>query len=342
MLYSERIKKELNTYKEITDVHDLPESHNYMISNFVTPIMKKTFGFSSFPEMIEKYVNQIKTAKDESKINILSLGSGNCDTEIDLALTSSIKANIFCYELNSDMLERGKRLALEKLGKDNKFNFVQCDINKLKLQQEMDIVIANHSLHHFVELEHIFSEVSNNMTEKSYFVINDMIGRNGHMFWNNTLEIINLIWNMLPKELKYCHQWKKYHFIREQWDFSKDSFEGIRSQDILPLLDKTFKFKDFAPFWAITNRFIDRGYGHNFNLDNQHHKAILDMLGAYDDYFLSNKLLKPTQMLATVMKKDADISDYKFMYFETPYDAYTLDDDKVWDYFYRLPGGIKH
>jgi len=122
------------------------------------------------------------------------------------------------------MLERGRKMANEK--SLHNFEFINCDINDIQLNQEFDIIIAHHSLHHFVRLEHIFDEANKSMTEKSFFIISDMIGRNGHMFWDNTLELCNAIWSLFPKELKYNVQLKKYFEERIQWDCSTEGFEG--------------------------------------------------------------------------------------------------------------------
>lgn len=333
MGYQAKIEKEIEVFKDNFNVHDLPEAHNYIMCKYVVKKLKETFGFSSYDEMIINCLNLIKSQKDESDIKILSLGSGNCDLEVNLALKNNIKAKFYLYEINSHMLDRGQLLVHEKLGAGNNFEFVQCDINKLELHQQFDIILACHSLHHLVELEHIFNEIHRNMTDKSYFIVNDMIGRNGHMFWDNTFSIVNSLWRTLPKELKYSNSLKSHFKNRIQWDWSVEGFEGIRAQDILPILDKTFNFKDFAPFWSISNRFIDREYGHNYDLNNDFHKELLDMIFTYDDYFLTNKMLKPTQMFATLVKKDVEVFDYKYLYFENPRDAYVQDETRIWDHF---------
>lgn len=331
MNYKEKVSKELENYSSNINVHDLPEAHNYIYTLFLNNEIEHNIGVLQYKDLIKKYINIIKKEKKENEIKILSLGSGNCDMEIDLALYIDFNGKFYCYELNQDMLNRGKNIA-NKNGISN-FEFIKIDINKMEIHENFDIILANHSLHHFVELEHIFNEVNKCMTDKSFFIINDMIGRNGHMFYENTFLFCNAIWDLLPKELKYDNFSKKYFHKLIQWDCSKDGFEGIRAQDILPLLDKVFKFKDFVPFAAITNKFVDRDFGHNFDLNNYLHKELLNMIGYYDHFLLKNKLLKPTQLIATLVKKNVEISDYKYIYFEDPKEAYIQDDSKIWEYF---------
>jgi len=329
--YKKKIDIELREYENNINIHNLPQAAHYYHSKYVNKEMENSIGISSFEALVIKYINLIKQEKPEKEIKLLSLGSGNCDIEINLALSCNFQGEFYCYELNPKMLERAKQNANER--GINNFIFIQDDINKIKIQEKFDIVLAIQSLHHFVELEHIFDEVNGCMTEKSFFIINDMIGRNGHMFWENSYYVYNAIWNILPKELKYNHITKKYYKKRKRPDFWGENLEGIRAQDILPLLDRKFKFVVFAPFSAVVNFFTNRDFGYSFDLNNDLHLSILDMLCTYDNFLLKNKLLKPTQLLAAMAKKDAEISEYKYLYFENPKDAYIQDEKKIYNYF---------
>ena len=54
--------------------------------------------------------------------------------------------------------------------------------------------MANHSLHHVLALEHLFAQVSATLREDGVFVVNDMIGRNGHQRWPEALDLLQRIW----------------------------------------------------------------------------------------------------------------------------------------------------
>ena len=331
MVYNNKIDEELLIYKNNHNVNELPAAFHYCAEKYLRKLLMNSIGVTSFESLVIKYIDILKEDKDEISIKICSLGSGNCEKEIGITRDCEFKGKIYCYDINSDMLERGRKSA------DNNdlhnFEFIKCDINDIQLDQEFDIVFAHHSLHHFMKLEHIFDEVNRCMTKKSFFIIADMIGRNGHMFWDNTLEIYNAIWNIFPKELKYNVKRNKYIIKRLQWGFSIEGFEGIRAQDILPLLDEKFKFKDFAPFFAIVNKFTDRDFGYNFDLENNYHLSLLDMICNLDDFALKNKILRPTQLLAAMVKKDAEISDYRYLYFEDAKEIYAQDNQKFWEKF---------
>src|SRR5438046_10396474 len=95
-----------------------------------------------------------------------------------------------------------------------------------------------------------------------------MIGRNGHMRWPEALWIVREIWDRLPRKYKYSHQMRRYDDYFENWDCSTEGFEGIRSQDILPLLIELFSFEVFYCFGNLIDVFVDRSFGSKYDLHN--------------------------------------------------------------------------
>src|SRR2546421_428065 len=84
-----------------------------------------------------------------------------------------------------------------------------------------------------IELEVLFDKIYQTLHPDGYFVTDDMIGRNGHMRWPEALTVFNALWKELPEKYKYNHQLKRLEIEFDNWDCSKEAFEGIRSQDIL-------------------------------------------------------------------------------------------------------------
>jgi hypothetical protein len=78
------------------------------------------------------------------------------------------------------------------------------------------------------------------------------------------------------------------------------SFEGIRVQDILPLLIEYFNFELFIPFANIVTVFIDRPFGHNFDANRGWDRDFIDRVHARDEQGIISGELKPTQMLAVL------------------------------------------
>lgn len=331
--YADRIRSELTFYRDVESVHDLPVSQHYVNNTHLRPLLLERFGFGTFSEMVAHYFQNVSERLGRP-LEVLSLGSGNCDFELELVETHGLQGRFTCLELNRDMLDRAAAAVREKRLR-SRFRLSECDVNALELDQEYDLVIANYALHHFVELEHIFARVREAMHDRSCLLVSDMIGRNGHLFWEPTLDFCNRFWSLLPRDHKYNHLLKRTFRLREQWDCAADGFEGIRAQDILPLLDEYFSFRDFIPFHALVNRFTDRDFGPNFDPDDVVFKSFLDLVWYLDDFCCSQHLLKPTQLLACLEKSDVPEQEKRSLYFERPADLYRLEESRLYEVFDR-------
>jgi SAM-dependent methyltransferase len=126
--------------------------------------------------------------------NFVSVGAGNCDLEISIAKIM-VKAGFSdfmfeCLEINPVILERGREMAREN-GVLRNTRFIEADFNSRVATKKYDGVIANQSLHHVTNLEHLFNQINNGLHTDGSFVISDMIGRNGHQRWPEYMEIVN-------------------------------------------------------------------------------------------------------------------------------------------------------
>ena len=122
------------------------------------------------------------------------------------------------------------------------------------------------------------------------------------MRWPEALEVFNMLWGELPERYKYNHLLKRTEIVYENWDCSKEGFEGIRAQDILPLLIKKFHFELFVGFANIIDIFIDRCFGHNFDPASPSDLAFIDKVHTIDEDHLRKGAIKPTHMTAALMK----------------------------------------
>ena len=86
-------------------------------------------------------------------------------------------------------------------------------------------------------------------------------------------------------------------------DCSTEGFEGIRAQDVLPLMVEKFDFDLFIPFANLILVFIDRPFGPNFDHTNAEDLAFIDHIHKLDEEHMIKGDIKPTQMLAVLSKK---------------------------------------
>lgn len=343
--YENRLRNEQKFYQQCTHVHDLPDIFHYWSNKYLAPDMLR-FGFSSpddfFAYYIEDFISnpdrrdsrfvsackgfisnpnkrfsRVLTSVKDFLLNrrrrttrILSIGSGNCDLELKIGqklLGAGFKDfTIECLELNEDMLERGGKAASDA-GMDDYFVFTRADFNAWRPVTNYEIVMANQSLHHVLNLEGLFDAVRQSLTSDGFILISDMIGRNGHMRWPEALERLEPFWDELPDSYRYNRLLKRHEVQYINHDCSTEGFEGIRAQDILALLMERFNFKFFFPFGNIIFVFIDRPFGHNFDADADWDKDFIDRVHACDEAGIISGELKPTSMLAVLTKRETEI-----------------------------------
>jgi hypothetical protein len=197
------------------------------------------------------------------------------------------------------MLKRGAELASEKQLADH-FEFLTTDVGHWQPTHPVAVVMAHHSLHHILDLEDVFANIRKAIGTTGYFLTCDMIGRNGHMRWPEALDIIHNIWRAMPDRYKYNHQLKRFEAMYENWNCSTEGFEGIRAQDILPLLVQEFQFEAFIAYGNLPDIFVDRSFGYNFDVEKLEDREFIDRIGALNDRLIGEGVIKPTQMMAVL------------------------------------------
>jgi SAM-dependent methyltransferase len=303
--YAGKIAAEVSRFRDDTDVHALPPIFHYWSNRYLRPKLE-SHGFSH-PDAF--FVANIEAccARSPASIalgrRIISLGAGNCDTEVRLArgLVDAGRNDfvIECLDLNPAMLDRGRALAAEH-GVAAHIAPVRGDFNVWQPDKSYDCIIANHSLHHVMALERLFDSVGASLAPHGRFIVSDMIGRNGHQRWPEALAIVREFWRELPSTYRYNRQLKRQEHEFLDWDCSTEGFEGIRAQDILPLLAERFGFDVFIGFANVIAPFVDRGFGPNFSHDAQWDREFIDRVHARDESEMAAGRIKPTQMFAVM------------------------------------------
>jgi len=303
--YQHKISNELNFYKDCHEVHALPDIFHYWSNKYLLP-KQQPHGFNSPDDFfVKKTLEQINQADLNQCFNILSVGCGNGESEIQLAqqITSQGHSNfkIICLDINPSMLERCNQAA-KKMKLENHIVTLCADFNLWTTDLSFDVIIANQCLHHVLALEHLFDTIHQALTENGVFLVSDMIGRNGHMRWPEALDLLNDVWQQLPDRIKHNRLLNRFEKNYINHDCSTSGFEGIRAQDVLPLLVERFHFNLFIPFANIIMVLIDRPFGHNFDINKPQDLARIDETHLLDEQAILDGLIKPTQMIAVLSK----------------------------------------
>jgi SAM-dependent methyltransferase len=300
--YAARLKAERQTFDQQTNVHELPEIFHYWSNKYLRP-MFEAYGFSNPDQFFAKYLHEaaLRTGSDEPFF--VSVGAGNCDTEIRVAqllkAAGLVRFRFECLELSPEMLVRARADAAAQNLSEH-FIFSEADFNRWRPIRQYDCVMANQSLHHVLALEHLFDAIKAALHPQGLFITSDMIGRNGHQRWPEALAVVQKFWQELPMSARYNVQLSRQEHQFLDWDCAIDGFEGIRAQDVLPELIKRFHFKLFIAASNVVDPFIDRSFGHHLNAQSEQDRDLVDRLHAYDEHALASGELTPTKLIAVM------------------------------------------
>ena len=288
-------------YRDVDTVHDLPSIYHYWSQRYLLPMMQE-MGYESFDDLFLQHTARFR---DRDRISVVSIGCGNCEPDnrlVRMLLDRGIdNLRYECIEFNGAMLERGKEEA-RRQSVDHLMLFTQADIARWSPQTKYEVVLASQFLHHVPALENLLDTIQSTLSDDGLFLVNDMIGRNGHMRWPEALELVNTFWARLDDAHKFHHLHGQINREFVNWDCSLTGFEGIRAQDILPLLMERFFFESFLAFGNLIDVFVDRPYGPNFDVNNPADLAFIDRVQALDQVSLASGRIKPTHMLAVLRK----------------------------------------
>lgn len=302
--YERRRAEEIERFAADVDVHALPPIFHYWSHNYLRPVFE-SFGFGYPEDFYARWIER-ERARLGRAVRVLSIGAGNCDCEVRVAKLlrdRGIADGTFeCLDLTAAMLERGRELAAAE-GVAEAFTFVVADFNEWVPGRRPDVVMANQCLHHVVELERLFSRIDHAIVDGGVFLTSDMIGRNGHQRWPEARAIVDRFWEELPDSYRWNRQLQRGEKRFLDWDCSVEGFEGVRAQDILPLLVQRFDFELFVAFGNVIDPFVDRSFGPNFDADAAWDRDFIDRVHAADDAAIDAGTITPTHMVAAMRRR---------------------------------------
>jgi SAM-dependent methyltransferase len=310
--YRTRMATEEKFYRDLVDIADLPRICHYWAPKYIRPLTLE-YGISQPDDLFAIHFAESAKRCAAAAPEFISIGAGNCGTEVAVARmlkdSGLERFTIECQDMNAHTLARGRALA-EREGVADHLRFVECDFNEWRASKRYTAIMANQSLHHVLKLEHLFDEIQRALDPRGYFVAYDIIGRNGHQRWPEALQEVQRFWKELPDSYRYNLQLDRHEAAYKNWDSSHYSFEGIRAQDILPLLIERFDFRLFIAFSNVIDPFVDRSFGHHFDPDREWDRDFIDRVQAFDEDAIRSGRLTPTHMMAVMTPGPSDIHEY--------------------------------
>ncbi len=297
--YSDRLAEEQQRFDAEVCVHDLPEIFHYWSNKYLRPFING-FGYDNIEDFFIQ--EAVRTYRERgTPLTMVSVGAGDCAMETTIAsgvVAAGIRDfHMLCLDISNAALERGRE-RIREAGLEDKFELRNYDFNQGLPEGQFDVVIANQSLHHVVELETLYATIRQQLNPEGCFLVSDMIGRNGHMRWPEAQAVVDEVWEWLPERYRFNWQLQRQEQQFMDWDCSQEGFEGIRAQDVLPLLLEYFSPRVFLAWGNIIDVFIDRGFGHNFHGRTEWDLHFIDRIHAMDTAAIAAGRIKPTHLLA--------------------------------------------
>lgn len=287
----------------------LPPIAGYWADRYVRPLFER-FGYSSPDDFFVKQLSARAAARAPAATRFLSIGAGGCETEVALA-TALLAAGhasfgIDCVDADAGALARGSAHAAAA-GVAAHIRTIVGDPNELSLEGRYDAIVADHSLHNVVELERLCGVLHAALADDGVLLVSGMIGRNGHQRWPEARAIVDEYWHELPETYRWNAQLQRHEHEFEDWDCAQGGPEGVRAQDVLPLLRERFGFEQFLAFSNVIDPFIDRSFGPHFDPTLERDRAFIDRVQARDEHEILIGRIKPTHMVG-VLRRDRGIA----------------------------------
>ena len=306
--YERALLAQQEQYASGAEIHALPGIWDYWSNRYLLPLLQGAFDANTVTEVYAKPM--VELSRRHPHARFFSIGSGDCTEEIKVA-RYLLEHGCSGFEIVglevADVLIAEAQAAIAREGLGGVVSTRFFDVNRAAVEGPVHGWMAHHALHHIMELERLFDMVARTLTDDGHFITCDMIGRNGHQRWPETLREVEAAWEDLPNVKKFHWQHKQQHESFLNWDCTMGGadWEGIRAQDILPLLLERFSFAAFAAAGGFIDVFVERGYGPNFSADNQADRDLIDLLAQRNDALIDAGVIKPTMLFADMMRKGA-------------------------------------
>lgn len=285
--YDKLIAEEKTHYSDIEITEDLKEGgvHAHTSWQHYWQRVQSVLDQSDYGD-IAGFLDQSFSDR-QRPIRILSLGSGYCGQEIAIAERLKSESLTVCTDVNEELFDQAKKVAEQK---GLRMEFRAADLNFIEIEPDTyDFIFAHAVLHHVINLERLFDQVMAGLTAGGLFHMVEVVGMNRKLIWDENEKFANALLASLPKSVTKG--------FRLAVPFEDHGMEGVRQEDIMPLLAERFE-----PIYEYGHgafmRFIctDADIGPCFDPSNEHARNSLDFLIDCDAAAVRNRVLRPLEV----------------------------------------------
>lgn len=258
---------------------DLPQVNRL----YIHPLLSRTPDVG-WLELISRRYFSVPVTK------ALSLGCGGGGLERH-GLILNMAEHFDAFDISDGALRLARELATEhKLSK--RVNYQVADLNALVLPENYyDAVFASQSVHHIEALEHYLDQVVKTLKPGQLFIVNEFVGPSQFQWTDVQVERSQYLLDKLPEKYRLRIRSKGIKTVIDRPSLetmtAADPTEAIRSQDILPEMEKRFDIVEKIDFGGTLLHLVLDDIAGNFS-DSPEDIAYLQMLFDEEQRLLKN------------------------------------------------------
>lgn len=169
------------------------------------------------------------------------------------------------------------------------------DCNRLRLEPgRYDLIVSSHSFHHFLELEHVMTQVLDALTPRGLFILEEFVGPTQFQWTDAQIELTRDLMGLIPPRYRTL-RWgavKPYEGRPTVAEVVAASpFESIRSAEIVPLFERYFDVLHRRLLGGTIQHLLYNGIAHNFAPGDPEAEAILRGVWETEDALVDSAML---------------------------------------------------
>ena len=239
----------------------------------------------------------------------LDLGCGTADRSLDVYRAGASRY-LEGMDISADRLAQAEdRLRAEGIPG----TFHEADVNTIQLPaNSYDLILAYHSFHHFLELEHVMEQVHQGLTSKGLFVLEEFVGPTQFQWTDLQIELVRSILRFVPADLRmYRMGWAKEFEGRPEPEevAAASPFESIRSGEILPLFNRYFEMVTYRQLGGTLQQLLYNGIVHNFIRDRQLAEPYVKAIYEMEDTLMDFAIIPSDFMVLIGRRRDVPLNE---------------------------------
>ena len=253
---------------------------------------KRACGNKPYSSWIEYCVKEFLGEKIPVQ-QMLSIGCGTGSLERHLFNLKSFQ-NCHAVDIASKAIDTARQEAAQ-LGIDS-ITYSVHDVESMGLGiSQYDSVWFNGSLHHIKELEDVCNRVKKALKPGGWLFFNEYVGFNRFAFSSRQRDVIHHAFYLIPLQYRRSfignnkNTYQKVPPIPDPMEVARaDPSEAVRSQDILPVVNKFFDIVTKNNCGGSILQFLLSGIAGNFKKSDSQSMLILNMLLNLEDALIDS------------------------------------------------------